>query len=249
MNDLIQKTLNKINKEHIAPEPRWKFLVRKSFYWSLVGVFVFLGALAFSVSYYLISQLDWDLHQTMQRNFFFYSVSILPYFWLIFLLSFLVVAFFSLRNTERGYRFHWSGVLSVIILSLLLVAVFFYKFNLGGKMNNWIVGHVPYATEHTVTKEVQWMQPEDGLLAGTILNIEKSQFQLEDLRGKLWVIDFGKETKIRPAVDFSVGQMVKIIGNKKDDKTFEAVELRPWVGRGEMGPNSGHRMMRNNLNK
>lgn len=249
MNDLIQKTLNKIKEEHIAPEPRWKFLVRKFFYWFLVGMFVFLGALAFSVSYHLISQLDWDLHQTIERNSFFYSISILPYFWLIFLISFLVVAFLSLRNTERGYRFHWLGMLGVIILSLLLMAVFFYKFNLGGKLNNWIVGHVPYATKYTVTKEVQWMQPEEGLLAGTILNIKKNQFQLEDLRGKLWIIDFSKETKIRPVVNFSVGQKVKIIGNKKDDKTFEALELRPWIGRGEMGPNNGHRMMRNNLDK
>lgn len=249
MNDLIQKTLNKINKEHIAPEPRWKFLARKFFYWFLVGVFVFLGALAFSVSYYLVNQLDWDLYQTMQGNFFFYAVSILPYFWLIFLISFLTIAFLSLRNTERGYRFHWLGILGIILLSLLLLALFFYKFDFGGKINNWTIGNIPYAMHNTVTKEVQWMQPEKGLLSGTILNIRKNQFEIEDLHGKLWVINFSQETKIRPALNLSVGQMVKIIGSKKDDESFEALELRPWVGRGNMNSNKRYRMMQNNLDK
>lgn len=108
-------------------------------------------------------------------------------------------------------------------------------------------GQIPYFMRHMTTKETQWMQPEKGLLAGTILVIEKNQFQLQDLDGKKWMIGINGKTSIRPSVDFSVGQMVKIIGDKKEQGYFEATEIRPWVGKGMMRSGGmGNGMMREN---
>lgn len=246
MNDLIKKTLEKIEQEHITPEPRWKFLARKFFRWSLAGVFIVLGALAVSAGYFLLGQLDWDLYQTMHANRFVYAFSLLPYPWLALLAIFLAVAFLGVRRTENGYRFSWIKITFIIFVGLLSLGLFFSLFGLGGPVSHMTSGYAPYFMQHMATKETQWMQPERGLLAGTILVMEKNQFRLQDLNGKEWLVILNEKTIVRPTVDFSVEQIVKIIGTQKDQETFEAAEIRPWVGRGMMQSGMGRGMMREN---
>ncbi|MFA5994455.1 MAG: hypothetical protein WC823_05850 [Parcubacteria group bacterium] len=249
MNDLIKKTLNRIQQEHITPEPRWLFLVRKFSSWLGVVALLIVGAIAVSAAYALLSQLDWDLYHAIHQNMFFYGASMLPYPWLVILGVFLAVAIWGVRKTENGYRFGWSKIIGLVLGGLLLLGLFFSFFGFGNRANSIMSGRIPYFMQYTMTKEIQWMQPEEGLLAGTILTMEKNQFALADLNGKKWVIDFDGQTLIRPAVDFSVGQMVKLVGNRKDGQNFQATEIRPWIGRGKMmNANQGHSMMMKNLN-
>lgn len=235
MNDLVKKTLEKIKQDHLVPESRWNFLIQKFSKWFLVGLFIVLGAGTISVIYYLILQLDWDLHQAMQRNFILYMLAILPYFWVIILGLVVGATFLSIRKTEHGYRFSRLKMGGAVGLSLVFLGLFFYFLGLSNRINNIVIKNVPYAMHHTVTKEIQWMQPEKGLLAGKIIQLEKNEFQLKDLKGSDWTVYFNQETSVRPAVNFSEGEMVKIIGTQEVKSLFKAKEIRPWEGRGMMG--------------
>lgn len=244
MSDVVKKTLEKIKKDHLEPESRWNFLMQNFSRWLFAWIFIALGAIAISVVYYLVGQLDWDLPQVIGRNYFLYALAILPYFWLVILILFLVVSFWGIRKTERGYRFSRLKVVSITALSFVLLGLFFYFLGLSKQANNLVIKNVPQFIHHTVTKETQWMQPGQGLLAGKIIEIGKDEFQLEDLRKKNWAVNFNEETIIRPAVNLSPGEMIKIIGNQKTDNLFEAKEVRPWEGRGMMGGQQKGHMQR-----
>lgn len=235
MSDVVKKTLEKIKKEHLVPESRRNFLLQNFFKWFVVGLFIALGAAAISVVYYLVGDLDWGLPQIMRRNFFLYVLVVLPYFWLAILIIFLIATFLGIRNTERGYRFSWIKIAGVVALAFILLGLFFYFLGLSTQINNLVMNNIPHSIHHTTTRETQWMQPEQGLLAGKILGLSKDEFQLEDLEKKEWVISISEETVIRPAVNLSPGEMVKIIGNQKTENLLEATEVRPWEGRGMRG--------------
>lgn len=243
MKNLIQSTLAKIKQEHIAPEPRWKFLARQFGVWMALGLIVLLGALSVSVVYFLLTQLDWELPGMMHQNIFFYGLGVFPYFWLFLLGIFSVVAFWGIRKTENGYRFSWFKIIFLLVGGILLTGTVLSFIGVNKRFNGSMMRSVPYYANHTITKEKQWMQPELGFLAGTIRNIEANTIALEDLNGQAWKVQINNQTLVRPSADVSVGQMIKLIGFQKDGQNFSATEIRPWVGRGMMGSGQGRGMM------
>lgn len=234
MKNLIQNTLNKIKKEHIAPEPRWKFLARKILIWLLVGFIVALGAVAISVVHYLLSQLEWDLYIPMHQNFFVFTLSIMPYSWLVLLIIFGIAAFFGVRKTENGYRFGGLKIIFSIVIGVIVIGFFMSSFGFNRRFNGMMMHGVPYYAQNVATKEKQWMQPEKGLLAGTITAIQGSTIKLTDLNNVYWEVQRNEKTLVRPMADVSVGQMIKLIGTKQAEKNFIVTEIRPWAGCGMM---------------
>lgn len=245
MKNLIQDTLSRIKEQHIQPEPRWKFVLRKIGLWILIGLVAFLASASISVGYFLLSQLDWDLYRFTHHNRFSYFFSIMPYFWLILLAIFAAGVFWGVRRTENGYRFNWLKIVAVTVAGLILLGFLLSYAGLDRRFNNVMMKRMPYYAENIETKEKQWMQPEEGLLAGVIKDISRDGLELRDLGGADWNVEMSEKTFVRPMVRIERGEMVKIIGTKKDGKNFEALEVRPWAGRGEMmGPGYGRGMMR-----
>jgi len=246
MKNLIQDTLNQIKKERIAPEPRWKFLMRKFSAWIVLGLIVLLGAISISVTYYLLAQLDWDVPTFMHQNIFVYGLSVFPYFWAVLIGLFIAMVFFGVRKTETGYRFSWMKIISITIAGIFIIGFLMADIGFGRQFNGMMMHNMPYYAQHTVTKETQWMQPENGFLAGTISGIDGNAISLNDFNDSIWNIKISKQTLVRPSVNLAVGQMIKIIGTKQSAQNFGAAEIRPWVGQGMMGSGQGRGMMNNN---
>lgn len=245
MKNLIQDTLNRIKAEHIAPEPRWKFLLKKIALWAGIGLAAFLGSFVLAMIYFFLSQLDWDLYRFTRQNPPMYFLSIIPYFWIVFLLAFLAAAYFGVRRTETGYRFNWFKIILVILAGVVVFGFLISFLGFDRRFNNTMMHRMPYYAQNIETKETQWMQPEQGLLAGVIKNISQDGLELRDLGGADWKVEIDEKTFVRPMARIERGEMVKIIGKKKTEAVFEALEIRPWTGRGEMmGPGSGRGMMR-----
>jgi len=236
MKDLIKDTIVKIKKEHILPESKWKYLARKYGVWFLFVLVVIFGGVSLSAAAYLLSSLDWDLYRFMHQNRVGYLLSIFPYFWAVLAGAFIIGAFFDMRKTETGYRFSWLKISLITFGSILVLGAVMFFAGLGGRFNSMMANGVPYYGQHMmVTKESQWMQPQNGLLAGTVVASSDKSLILNDLIGKKWDIKIGNETLIRPIADISQGQMIKVIGKKMTDDQFEASEIRPWIGGGMMG--------------
>ncbi len=245
MKDLIKDTIGKIKKQHILPQPKWKYSVRKYGVWAVFGLIVVFGGASFSAAYYLLASLDWDLYRFVQQSFFGYSLSIFPYFWAVLIGIFAVVAFFDIRKTETGYRFSWFKISLLTIGSIFVLGAGFSWAGLGSNFNSMAVRSVPYYGAHMmVTKEIQWMQPEKGFLSGTITSISSNILTINDLNKKNWSVSLNEKTLVRPMANISAGEMIKIIGSKTGDNNFQANEIRPWMG-GGMGSGSrqGNGMM------
>jgi hypothetical protein len=235
MDKFIKNTIEKIKQQHIVPEARWRFLARKYGIWALFAMIIFAGAASFATAYHLLASLDWDLYRFMHISAFSYTLSIIPYIWLIFILLALVVAFIDVRKTQTGYRFSALKISALIIVGIILFGMGMSVLGIGGSINDIAAKKVPYYGKHMMTnKNSQWSQPEKGLIAGTINSVSQSDVSLTDLEGGKWTVEIGKDVLIRPAVNIEPQEMVKVIGKKKDSSTFEAREIRPWMGRGMM---------------
>ena len=234
MKNLIEDTISKIKQQHIAPEPKWKYLTRKYALWALFCLVAVFGAMSLSAAFYLLSSLDWDLYRFMHQNIFSYSLSIFPYFWTAIIGAFIWIAFFDIRKTETGYRLSWLRIALIAIGSTILIGALMSYFGFGKSINDAMVRDMPYYAQHMmVTKESQWSQPEEGLLSGTIIAKTQNELTLTDLQGKKWIIQLNEKTLVRPRADVSVGQMIKIIGKVLGADNFAADEIRPWIGMGQ----------------
>jgi hypothetical protein len=233
MKNLIQDTIEKIKKQKIAPEPKWRYLAKKYFLWALFSFVVILAAVSFSAAYDNASNLDWDLYPFMHQNRVIYFLSIVPYFWVVLIAFFLLASAFEIRRTETGYRYSWLKIVSTTVVGTALFASLMLFLGFGGKFNSVLAKNFPsFSRQLVVTKESQWMQPEKGFLAGTIISVSDNKLEIDDLKGNDWNIQIDEKTSIRPSVNVSEEEMIKIIGTKQDANNFKADEIRPWNGKG-----------------
>jgi hypothetical protein len=239
MKNIIEDTIGRIKKENIRPEPRWRYLAKKYSAWTLFAAVALAGAATLAVAYFIASQLDWDLYRVTHRNPIFYFLSILPYFWIIPLIILAFLAFFNLRKTEMGYRYNFSKITLTVLGSLVVFGFLLAIFGFGGKISTSAARFFPGYGKFVTTKEFQWSQPENGFLAGTINSVSENSIDLQDLAGKEWQVAYDKNTSVRPSVTLESGEMIKTIGQKEDEQTFRASEIRPWQGRGQMKGESG----------
>jgi hypothetical protein len=233
MENLIRDTIEKIEKQHIIPEPRWKYLLRKYGLWLFFAGILIVAALSFSVILDNTLNLDWDLYSFTRQSKFIYFLSILPYFWIILIVIFLAAAFFEIRKTETGYRYSWPKILLITIGGIAIFGIAVSLFGFGGKLNSKLAKDIPFYSQHMmVTKESQWMQPAKGFLAGRIISASENKLEINDLNGKDWNINIDGNTLIKPSVNISKQEMIKIIGSKTNENNFKAKEIRPWSGQG-----------------
>ncbi len=239
MKNLIADTIEKIKEKNIRPEPRWKHLAKKYSTWMPFFAIVLIAAAAFSVAYFLISQLDWDLYAAMHHNSFIYYLSLIPYLWIIPLFVLVFFAFVGLRKTENGYRYNFLKIVLLVLGSLIVFGGAMAFSGFGGKMNMAMTRGFPGYGKLVVTKEAQWSQPEKGLLAGTIISVLKNSIDLRDLAGNEWQVAYDNNTVVRQSVSLESGEIIKAIGQEKDSQTFQASEIRPWQGKGQMKKKNG----------
>ena len=236
MEDLIKKTIEKIRDQRISPDPRWKFLAKKYALWIIFAAILVMAAVSFSVALHNAGDLDWDLYHFMPENRWVYFISIFPYFWAILIVIFLIAAFFEIRRTETGYRYSRFGILAITVGGILTLGISMTVLGFGGNFHSALSENFPVYSRHMmVTKESQWMRPEKGFLAGTIISADSQELEIKDLDGADWNIQIDEKTLIRPAADISREETIKIIGKKQDANSFQADEIRPWVGKGMMG--------------
>lgn len=241
MKDLIKETVEKIKKQGIAPGSRWKYLVKKYGTWTGFGAVVIFGAVSFSAAFDMLGQLDWDLYRFAHQSAIIYSLTLLPYFWMVLIGIFLALAFFDLRKTETGYKYGWLKMSLAPIGGIIAFGLLFSWAGLGGNFNMILAKDIPYYGQHLMmTKETQWMQPDSGFLAGSLTAVSNNKLEVSDLNGQNWNVFLDEKTLIRPAVDIAPGEMVKIIGSKKEANNFQAIEIRPWMVQGMInGPGRG----------
>jgi len=235
MKDLSTNILEKIKGEHIAPIPRWKFLLKNYGKWAAFALFVLLGSISISVVIFMLIDHDWDIYKYLDKSFWEYLLLSLPYFWFLLVSAFLVFAWHDLKKTKTGYKYGFIKIGFVsILLSIFFGIVFFYA-GLGIKIDKIFADNLPYYQKiHQYSRPSIWRNPEKGLLIGRITKkIDDNNFRVEDPDKRSWIINC-LNCIFKNRIANLEGMIVKIMGKKIDDNNFQALEIRPLEPRGGM---------------
>jgi hypothetical protein len=242
MKNLADKIADKIKKEEIKPKSKWIFLLKDYFIWSIFGFSIIIGGLAFVVIIFILTTNDWDMHRYLGSGVGIHFLTVLPRVWIGTLILFLLVAYYNYRHTKGGYRYKtYLVVLGSVAMSIVIGTGLFFM-GLGNKVEQAFSNNLPYYGRFMEHRMEMWNQPEQGLLAGEIVEIESVDvFNMKDFGGNIWQVDISGALWRRGG-SAQVGKQIKIIGAKKTDDEFTAQEIRPWAGRrGDLNNRRSHR--------
>jgi hypothetical protein len=244
MTELSKKILQKIEKENIKPYPKEYFWFKRSVVWLLFGISVLLGAISSGLVIYHLGHAEWDLYPQLNQSLLEFLLMVVPYLWIIFLIVFAYLVYHYFRKTERGYRYSAVIVISMSIILSIIGGILFYSFEVPQKMDTLLENKVPFYKGLQKRKKEFWISPQNGLLAGKIIQVLPEQkVQLEDFNGKLWLVDIS-QASWRGRLSERKGAQIKIIGKMINDGIFNAKEIRPWLGKGRKGKHRGQRYNR-----
>jgi hypothetical protein len=233
MGELSTKILEEIKQKKIEPLPRWQCLAKNYVIWTSFGFAVVIGAVSFSVILEVLSDSDWDIvYKYATDNPLQRAMLAFPFFWFFSLAIFLALAYFNYKHTKCGYKHETYIILGLsVVISIILGAILHFTFRMGERIELSFAKSIPFyaaMNSHCNNREI-WMQPEKGLLAGTILMIaNKNHFDLEDFDGRPWEINEGDGIALRGKETLSEFEEVKIIGERESENSFHALEIRRW---------------------
>jgi len=227
--DNAEKIIEMIREKEMKPKARWRFTIKDSLSWAAFIIAVLFGALAFSVILFAIQQSDFSLIAHLSHSIFELMLGLIPLIWIIFLVVFLVIAIFSIKNSRKGYKFTSLSLAGFCTaLSILLGTLFFIS---GGArwLENTFATKVRQYESIEEKKTKVWTIPEDGYLSGIILSVGDTTFKMEDFNGKSWTVEFS-EADIVPSISIVDGEKIKMTGNMTSGDTFKADKILPWGG-------------------
>lgn len=234
--NLSQKVFEKIKENKIQPKSKWMFSLKNYFIWLTGLFFIFIGALSFSVIIYMINNNGWEEYKYINDNFLSFVFLSLPYFWIILLFVFVLIADFYLKNTKKGYRYKLPVIVSLTVLVSFLFGLLFYQAGIGQTIDDALAKNAPLYEEIINPRMKMWQNPEKGLISGVVIsNIFDKDFEFRDIDNKNWVIlidDVDNYFLSRA----KKGDYIRIVGNQISENVFKAQRIMP------MGPGRAYMM-------
>ncbi len=214
-----KNVLMKIKDNEIKPVPKWKFLLKNYFIWSLFIVNLIVGSISAGIVFLIISSGD-------LVNAPLYSI---PFVWIFLTTIFIAIAVYNFRHSERGYKHALWKVIMVNLSLSIIIGLFLNVFGVAQKLNSTFSENIPIYNHTMDMRSKIWQRPEEGYLAGQIIeiNTDDNILILMDLNNDKWEIDYSSAS-IRPRIDLRIGEEIKLTGSKKTDNQFYADDIRPW---------------------
>lgn len=227
MSQLSKSIIGKIKKKQIKPTPKWVFLLKNSFIWGLFVLSVLFGSIALSIIFFQYRDAGWDIYSQMGEGVVEFVLLALPYFWIILMIGFIVLAYYNFRHTKTGYRYNVFAIVGLSLMISLILGSTLYASGFSEKLEN-LFQEIPHYEKLHFGKQMLWQRPGEGLLAGTVLRVQKDKiFLLQDFKRQVWEVD-AKDAKIGPGVMLEKGQRIRMIGEKAGDHEFRAFRIAPW---------------------
>lgn len=228
-NKLSNSILQKIQKEHIEPKARWRFVLKNIVFWFVFVVALVFGSLGFSVILFAFFSSDFDLFTYAPQFKIQVILSILPFFWITFFLGFVGVSLWGIQQTNKGYKISLLKVVALNVLASMVLGFSVYALGGGERLEFVFTQKAPFYRGVQPRIQEIWQSPEEGRLSGKIVEIQDNDvFLLDDHQKKLWVIHTNtlKNTPRRPLEE---GLLINILGEKVSENTFEALHIRPFM--------------------
>jgi len=231
--DLKNKILDVIREKEISPKPKWHFLVKDYSVWFFGIVSVLIGGVASSVVIFVLINGDWMSYRFLSDSLLEHTIKVAPYYWLLFLGIFILVADYNFKNTKEGYRYSVPKIVGLSILTSIILGLIFYSVGLAHITDYALSNRLPgYHRLNDIKKEM-WNNPETGLLAGTVIPSERSDVLIvEDFDGNRWEVSISNLMPMHFIILDNVERVV-FSGKFIDKGHFEACAVKPWELKGE----------------
>ncbi|KKP97916.1 MAG: hypothetical protein US25_C0001G0009 [Candidatus Moranbacteria bacterium GW2011_GWE1_36_7] len=228
MTKFSENIIGKIKNDCISPVPKWHFLLKNYAFWVMLVVSVILGSLSFSVIVHIANSGDIDLLDHMHGSLISSAVMMLPYFWLLSVAVFMLVAYCNWKHTKMGYRFKRRWIVLGSFLGSIFLGSIFYAIGMAKEVDGLMTTTIPIynQSKHDALREL-WFQPEKGLLVGKIIEIDEveEKLVLRDESGKKWIVDDRAVGWENDELE-KRGKIIKVIGLQTGEAYFEAKEIR-----------------------
>ena len=214
--DFAAKVLHSIEEQHIEPKPRWNFLLKEYVVWGVGTVAVIIGGLAVAVIIAVASSGDIDLLEKGGLSKAAGILSLIPLFWVLIVLLFIVAANYYIRHTKHGYRYSLVTLVPMVLLSSLLLGVGFHYTEVGEKIDFVFEERVPYYAEYISPRHKIWTHPEEGRVVGKIILIQEGGvFVIQTIQNNEWTVH-ATEAEIEGFLQPDI--VVRVIGEYEDDE-------------------------------
>lgn len=218
---LADTLAERLEKEHITPEPAWKITMEKILYIMSAGVLVLLSGMLLSFVMLHIIQFAWfdemfagnsvEMMQRSHRSQFWLGT--FPYTWFTLSLVIAVLATYVWYKTPQGYRHHASSIFLVATVFVCISAFALHASRINERAERFMMHRAPAGFEIMV--ERPWNRADQGFLGGRIVRQthQGTVFDIETRDGLVWHVMTDGSTIFYGKDDFDTGSLVLMRGH------------------------------------
>lgn len=223
--------LNAIKERHIAPIPRWRFVLLNIGMWSSGVAAIIVGAIGVCMIIVVLSDTEFQL-LGLRPHPELLILRTLPYVWVALLVIFIMLANRFVRHTRRGYVYaHWYVLVGTVCFSVV-GGWGLYVAGVGHAIVTYLDDHRPPFHEIFIPQYAIWEDPQEGLLRGVVTHINSADaFTLRDPQGIVWSVDMS-EAQVEGEV--ATDEVIHALGDEGEKHTFHAEVI--------VVPSQGHMM-------
>jgi len=227
--DFSKNLFDKIESENIKPRPRWEFLLKNYFVWSVALVSLLIGSLAFASVVYMIKDGDMDILRHIDHGFLEFFIVTMPYFWLISMVVFSFITYYNFKHTRSAYKRGVFVFPVALLFGTIMLGTLFYNIGLGKAIDDVLADNMPFY-EKVVNRRMQiWQNPDNGMVAGRIVEFIPDKITITMLSNDSLEIDVSGAEII--GIEFEEGRMIRVIG-VLNNNIFKARKILPMHGPG-----------------
>lgn len=222
-----KKIIDKIKKDHIAPEPKWKVNMSNYLFWALLGLIVLLAAGFLSLIILSFIDFDIELYRLIRiRRFAGLLFLSAPYLWLVLFVLSIALSYLAFRKTKKGYRHNVLLIATIILFLVSMLGVGAHVAKVNNRLEQGIARKAPFLNKFAPPRGRHLMCPEKGILSGHTTEVRESFLTLEDFNRKKWEVRYDNETRIGRREKLEQGLDVLVVGKMIDSDSFDAEMIR-----------------------
>jgi hypothetical protein len=181
--------MSRIECGEVCQRSKVFFRTRECAVWALWAVSVIVGALAVSVTLFVLTHSQYALYEATHDNFLTFMAEVLPLVWIIVFAAMAGLGVYELRRTKRGYKYPlWQIFASSVVLSLAGGAALQF-FGLGYATDHMLGIHMNMYNSQEKIEKRMWQNPHRGRLVGQAEEAfvpPATGVRFKDLEGKVW---------------------------------------------------------------
>ncbi len=234
--DLSAKVLETIKEKKLKPRAKWHFVVREILIIVASAALLVVGSISFSAMIHRFQYNDYGLYAHRGSDLALFVLATIPYFWILATVAFLALLYYILKNTKKGYRYRLPVIVISSVVGSFILGGTLFIFGVGHQTDRIMNQHVPGYDKIVDHGRGFWLNPEDGLLAGEIIEMSPEEtWFVVDLHGEQWLVYVGEaEIVLFDGIkQVEVGYNCMMIGDMltQGEFTAEQVHVRNLPGK------------------